>query len=151
MSQIFMHKDIPVAKVNEFRQLIKIFNETEMPIETYSQNNILCNRLFDSWLHGRTIPNDRQNKIQIEKILKISVDDAFLKSLGVSLTDCYWFKPEENNLTWQDVNFHDNGFSDTFAKEFLNTLKKIIDNSEFHKDVSYDIPDITTDGSLKKY
>ena len=61
----FMHKDKVVGIANDFKQLRQIYMIQELPIGTYSNNPILRSRLFESWLHGRTIPQDRQNKTQI--------------------------------------------------------------------------------------
>lgn len=137
----FMHKDKVVGIANDFKQLRQIYMIQELPIGTYSNNPILRSRLFESWLHGRTIPQDRQNKTQIESILHMSISNAYLESLDVSLTDCYWFRPQGSNLKWKDVNFLDNGFSQDFAKRMLYNTSNNID---------INIPDITTDGTLKK-
>lgn len=137
-----MHGDRKAAIVNSERQIVKIINPKEMPVGTLSNNQMVQARLFLSWLYSRVIPNDRQNKLQIEKILHTTVNDAYLRSLGVSLTDCYWFKDDDCGLKWKDVNFHDNGFSKDYAESILTGIS--------HDNVSFDIPDITTDGALKK-
>lgn len=137
----FMHKNKIVGITDEFKQLKQIYMLQELPIGTYSNNFVLQTRLFDSWLHGRTIPQDRQNKEQIESILQMSISNAYLKALDVNLTDCYWLRPQGSNLKWEDVNFYDNGFSQDFAKDILYNASNNVD---------VNIPDITTDGSLKK-
>lgn len=143
MKYILMHQDIQVAYCNEYKQLLNIINKNELPIGTQNDNSILQQRLFENWFYDRIIPNNRQNKLQIENTLGTSITDAYIKSLGVSLTDCYWFKPEDSKLSWENVNFYDNGFSKDFAMSIIN-------NDFTNKNISINIPDITTDGYLKK-
>lgn len=143
MKYILMHQNIEVAYCNEYKQLLNVINKNELPIGTQNDNSILQQRLFENWLYDRVIPNNRQNKLQIENVLGTSITDAYIKSFCFSLTDCYWFKPEDSNLSWNNVNFYDNGFSKNFAKSIIN-------NDFTNKNISINIPDITTDGYLKK-
>ena len=38
------------------------------------------------------------------------------KSLGLSLSDQYWVKPESSNARWKDVNFFTNPFDENLGK-----------------------------------
>lgn len=141
MKYYLMHQNIPVAEVSARKQLMKIINPEEMPIGTMGMNHTLTSRLFDNWKTCRIIPNNRQNIQSIVTALKTTPTNAFLHSLGVSLTDCYWFKDEFSPLTWKDVNFHDNGFAEDIANVSLLNTEQV---NNFHS------PDLTTNGCLKK-
>lgn len=141
---ILMHKNTPVADVlvinGKIFSIKKILNEKHLPEGTLMQTSELLQRSLSNWQSVRAIPNERQNAEQIIKKIGCSLSEASLKNMGVSLTDCYWFK-DNGNLTWKDVNYHDNGFSHDFVKSCL------LNTSNF----SFNTPDFTTDGALEKY
>lgn len=143
MRRYLMHRDIPVAEVSNRNQLIKIICQNEMPIGTIGKTKQLTERLFDNWQTLCIIPKDRQNLQAIIKALEKLPSEAFIDSLGVNLTDCYWFKSEDVQLTWKDVNFHDNGFSEEIADISLFQNINLINHN-------YNSPDLTTNGSLTK-
>lgn len=116
-TKILMHKDVETAIVLQSENNIKIkeiINKEHLPIGVYNDNQILMDKLAAIWSNDRIIPNDRQNLDAIINRLGTTVSDAYVKSLGVSLTDCYWFKEENSKLRWSDVNFYDNGFAPAF-------------------------------------
>lgn len=94
-------------------------------------------------METRAIPEGRQERKRIENALGCSVSDAMLKAMGVSLTDCYWFRDIcAKQLSWEDVNYHTNGFSqETVPVILYNADTRIVD---------FRSPDFTTDGILKK-
>lgn len=132
---ILMHKNIEVADVENqlyIKRVNKIYRPEHMPVGSYStKSKYLSEIYYKKWIENRIIPHNRQNISKIIEKLGRSVDDTFIHSLGVSLTDSYWFKPNYSNLTWEDVNFHDNGFDE------------LTENNYHH-------PDITTNGALEK-
>lgn len=140
-----MHKDIPVAEINMVGNIIysvdKVINAKHMPTGTKTEYPALSSRLLLSWNEMRSIPRERQNIEQIERALGCTVSEAKIKSMIVSLTDCYWLADEGNRLLWNDVNYHTNGFSSDLADLLWNKNMKVI---------NYNLPDLTTDGALKK-
>ena len=142
---LLMHKDIPVADVSfengEITKVNKKYSREHYPLGAYTHFSHLLPKSLANWQKNRTIPNERQNASAIIGKIGCSLSEAALKSLGVSLTDCYWFKTDEN-LSWKDVNYHDNGFSQDFGYSMLF-------KQEFSQD--YNSPDFTTDGMLEKY
>ena len=68
----------------------------------------------------RSIPRERQNIEQIERALGCTISEAKIRSMAVSLTDCYWLADEINRLSWNDVNYHTNGFSSDLADLMWN-------------------------------
>lgn len=143
---ILMHKDIPVADVviqgGDIISVPEVFNEKHLPMGTATPYKQLLPKTLSNWQKMRAIPSERQDIGRIEQALQCSVPEAVIKSLAVSLTDCYWFKPADTDLQWKDVNFHENPFSADFSEAILDKAPKQI--LDFH------IPDITTDGLLSK-
>lgn len=70
--------------------------------------------LFE-WWHHRTIPTEREgiDSKLIELGFETPTDIPFA-SLGLSLSDQYWIRPEAaRELKWEDINFFDNAFDDS--------------------------------------
>lgn len=71
------------------------------------------NEWLYKWWNDRSIPLSRD---QIKEYLAgqgLSTPGQYLvKNLGLSLTDYYWIKPVDSNLTWEKVNLYDNAFHD---------------------------------------
>ena len=49
----------------------------------------------------------------LAKLRLPSTRSLLLQNLGLSLIDCYWFKPVKLDVNWSDVNMYSNDFSDT--------------------------------------
>ena len=50
-----------------------------------------------------------------EMLEKADIDfpsEYLVKNLGLSLTDYYWIRPVDSNLTWEKVNLYDNDFAE---------------------------------------
>ena len=77
---------------------------------------------LNAWWRHRGIPASRH---QIERLLlTLSLDSTAVlaeESLGLSLSDRYWIRPSGSELTWEDVNFFDNDFSDELGMLTLET------------------------------
>lgn len=137
-----MHKDDMIAKLNIMNgkpyEVEEIYKADEMPFGTIGDIDFATQNII-LWHCGRTIPYGRINLDKIEEKLG-NVDDLSIKSYGLSLTDCYWYKPQNSNLSWQDVNFYNNGFQ----PDLLLLEEKLLDKQHIS-------PDYTTNGVLKKF
>ena len=60
------------------------------------------------------------------------------KSLGLSLSDQYWIRPENCEIAWEDVNYFDNDFCE------MRSGRGWLDG------VGLDSPDNTSEGELPK-
>ena len=112
---LLMHKDKIVAELSMRGSVITgidVVDMDELPIGVDRRPALTRNSL-NKWLHGRSIPQERQGISAIEKAVGCSISDAAMKALAVSLTDCYWIKENDSVLKWKDVNYHDNGFSES--------------------------------------
>lgn len=143
---IFMHKDQPIAEVsvNDGRfSVYKLLSDQELPVGTMTQTRQLLELSLSNWYSSRAIPGLRQSLDRIERALGCSVLHALVRSMGVSLTDCYWLRPDGmEQLTWKDVNYHDNGFSEDLAAVIIHEADGPV--------VDFRLPDLTTDGALQK-
>lgn len=140
-----MHKDVPVADVTvrggSIISVNEILNREHYPLGAFNEHKQLQAGFLNSWQKMRAISSERQEVSKIVAKLGCSLSEAAFKNMALSLTDCYWFR-DEDSLTWNDVNYHTNGFSANFAEEILRG-----DVSE----IDFKTPDFTTDGVLKKF
>ena len=127
-----MHKNIFVAllSIDESgsAKLIRKITENEKHFPIGAKIN---NSKFSQWWRNRYIPEGR---IGIKETLKNlgypCVARALVDNLALSLTDCYWIKPSESNITWEEVNLFTNDFSDRIGENLFNP-NKIIKKKKF--------------------
>ena len=117
MKYILMHKDIPVCEIEisdasfSIENVSKIYNPEHISLGL-SENEKINLRKFNKWYKGRSIPASRQGLADALDIIGVThQDELILKCYGLSLSDQYWFKPNDVNLQWKDINFFDNDFS----------------------------------------
>ena len=97
-----------------------------------------------SWWGGRSIPASRPGISEV--LFRLGMTDAKalpMRSMGLSLSDHYWVRPAGSVVSWEDVNFFDNPFS-----EDLGDL--LFGHDIRFGELNPSSPDITTDGNLKK-
>ncbi|HRR76463.1 MAG TPA: HipA domain-containing protein [Ruminococcus sp.] len=150
---ILMHKNIAVADIDidetlgGISRIRSIISKEHLPVgvvRMQCQNETADRYAFNQWWTGRSIPVSRMGLSDMLDTLGIESTNLLLtKCLGLSLSDHYWVKPYESNMSWEDVNFFDNDFSDDIGDLLFGTNGKI---SGF--DLSS--PDNTSDGNLKK-
>lgn len=110
MKYFLLHKNIKVLSFeilnDEIYNINSILNEDHLPL--FLQSKEAKNKLiaFKNWWEGRCIPSSRQN---LENLLNglngLTLKSLTIKSFGLSLSDQYWIKPEDNKLNWEDVNY----------------------------------------------
>lgn len=142
-----MHKDVYVAEIEMTAgsmHIIRIINKKHMPWGVRNVPLDLLDKRLDKWLRDRCIPKAQPNyKLLMQKAGVSSVTEMPTKSYMCSLTDCYWFKPIKDQVSWKDVNFYDNGFDETAGKVTLNGDDTVtIEN--------WNTPELTTNGVLPK-
>lgn len=143
---LLMHKDIVVADINIANSEIhvnSIYQKKHMPIGTFHDNKTIMDAQVRSWQSHRTIPYNREDVSEIAERLDCSVSDATILGQMLSLTDCYWIKPEKSTAHWHDVNFHENPFSGAYAQLYFSDSHK-------GKLEAFRFPDFTTDGVIPK-
>lgn len=148
-----MHKNIAVADIDidetlgGISKIRNIISKEHLPVgvvRMQRQNETVDRYAFNQWWTGRSIPASRIGLSDMLDTLGISSTNLLLtKCLGLSLSDHYWIKPYDSDVTWEKVNFFDNDFSDDIGDLLFGINGK---NSGF--DLSS--PDNTSDGNLKK-
>lgn len=152
------HKNQTVAKLTMYQNqpigIEEIFTPERMPVGL--RGNIdFADRNFLAWNGQRVIPDGRVN-IDIIKERLGATTELSAKSLGLSLTDCYWFCPNEltsmvykslgglyendGTLAWEKINFTDNGF-----------ISDLLLLKQGCLDIPHRTPDYTTGGVLDKF
>ena len=120
--------------------LKNIYNEKD-----FNDNSFRIN--LSKWFQGRRIPSWRDKLDILLHRLNIAAPSELLdKSFGLSLSDQYWLKPINTNISYDDINFFDNDFDYT---EFLEASLSKNSNS-FVSASSLNTPNNTTDGMLGK-
>ena len=91
----------------------------------------LSDSKFAEWWKNRYIPQNRKGIVEALKANGYtSQGSALVDNLALTLTDCYWIKPRESDLTWEDVNLFANDFIDSIGEVLLTGTKvKIKKNS----------------------
>lgn len=129
-----MHKDVAVAKMeidtNSPSATPKKVFRNQRALEHFPVGGQMNDMKFIEWWKDRAIPKTRQGaKTALEALGYSSTENALVSNLALSLTDCYWIKPEGSDFTWKDVNLFENDFSDlfgeyTFTRNTGNILQK---------------------------
>ncbi len=153
---ILMNKHTPLAKINmsnngRIHDILKIYDINAFPVGIISSNtasqNLKKNEILDnlsSWWENRSIPASRDGLMQILQEHDIEQTSVLTKKcLGLSLSDQYWIKPDNSDISWEDINFFDHSFSSDIGELFFNP-HFAMDNIDFMS------PDNTSDGWLKK-
>ena len=153
MKYTLMHKNICAAdiEIDEDTGVISligdIYAKEHLPVGTVhimQHREIIDKAVLNKWWTGRSIPASRTGIKETLEILGIYSTELLLtKSLGLSLSDHYWVRPTDSDMTWESVNFFDNDFSDDIGDVLFGAAAKSIN-------FNYSSPDNTSDGNLQK-
>ncbi len=138
MARLLMHKDRIVARFecsNFYVKKIEIINGMLMPF-IVTDNEKANNASFLDWKKSRPRPCSPQNFTNplLSQIAPTYEDIS--EYICASLTDCYWFKPEDLNISWDDINYFKNKIIDD--GNFLNIedkFHKYTDSSNYLKEI----------------
>lgn len=107
MDRIVMSKDRVVARVDSKNHFIWK-DEALCPLYFNRTENL------DGWLASRAIDAHRPNSRLLKKALRLAERDdisTVLSVHAVTVTDTYWIKDADSDLTWEDVHFKKDYFS----------------------------------------
>ena len=145
-----MHKRIAVAELllddtTGFIQKIgRVFQPEHLPVGVSVKKGIADRAALNEWWADRSIPASRSGiREALETLDVTSTKMLLVRCYGLSLSDQYWIYPENSNLTWDQINFFENPYSDDMGDVLFGTQKKA-DGFDFSS------PDNTSDGCLKK-
>lgn len=124
---------------DEFTEVAKVFDPSRAPLGIISPRGkkVSLSALTYWWKH-RSIPLSRNG--MDAKLAALGVSDPSrlpFKSLGLSLSDQYWIRPEGTDLDWGSINFFNNPFLDMEVGSWLDQ-------------VGLRSPDNTSEGELSK-
>lgn len=143
-----MCADYEVAKVSHDATsdyplaMTEVLDAARVPWGTATRGGYGKRREFNAWWRGRAIPDSRPGVQGVLSRLGIadSADIPFA-NLGLSLSDCYWLRPEGASALplWDEINYFQNDFA---ARE---------NEGDFWlSDIGLDSPDNTSEGALPK-
>ena len=91
----------------------EVLDPRRLPLEfTTHGKSALYARRIDEWWKSRAIPSTRDGIRRVLDSLGASSTGELLdRTYGLSLSDQYWVKREDDPVEWKDVNFFDNPFS----------------------------------------
>lgn len=150
MKCTLMHKRTSVASIEiddatGFIQKIgEIYKPEHLPVGVHVRHGVADRTELNQWWTDRSIPAGRSGIREALEILEIANTKLLLlRCYGLSLSDQYWIKPDGSDLTWDDINFFDNSFSDDIGDVLFGAPKK-------GNALNFSSPDNTSDGFLKK-
>ena len=117
-----MHKNHIVAElsIDTSGQLIRVrrnvLEKNHIPLGG-QMNDIR----FYEWWKDRATPKTRQGaETALERLGYASTSNMLVDNLALTLTDCYWIRPAETDITWERVNLFTNSFEDIFGQLTFN-------------------------------
>lgn len=145
-----MHKRVKVADIELddasgfIKKINTVYVPEHLPIGVSIKKGVADRASLNDWWTERSIPASRSGIREALELLDIASTKMLLvRCYGLSLSDQYWICPEGTNLTWDNINFFDNTFSDDVGDVLFGAKKK--DNA-----FDFSSPDNTSDGNLKK-
>jgi len=139
------------SDLNVITNINEIYDLNYAPLNI--KNIIEEKRLIElnNWFNERGIPVFRDNAKEILQAFGVnSVKELTTKDYALSLSDEYWFRPEESNIKWENINYFDKdydsfSFADaTYGSGAGNSLNQTTGNH------SERTPNNTSNGQLKK-
>lgn len=111
--------DIPILEFDyddsrhRVGHITRIVNPEWCPPSIMSSDGTIADGDLDWWWAHRSIPASRDQVARLARTLGLDGFTELLEhNFALSLSDRYWVAPRDSDLTWADVNFFDNPFSD---------------------------------------
>ena len=121
----------------------EILDKYALPYGTKNAANI--DNALTYWNDSRCIPLGRPN---YDKVLAAfsakNSNDLIPFAHMASLTDNYWFKKDNSNISWEDISFRHNGKCSDLYKTMIFDVKESVNGK-------LGTPDLTTDGAIPKF
>lgn len=133
---------------------VAVADPEQLPIGTFGLDGRLTRPLFEKWISARAVPFSRAERVASRFGFHTS-EELMLSTLGLSLSDQYWFRPAGADVDWESVNPYDNVF-DTILGQALNPVddesrSKAMAAIDRDPTVIYSSPDAACGGNLPKY
>ena len=102
---------------------------------------------FNKWWKNRQIPASRKGLKEVLHNSNVYDKDNFdlldAKAYCLSLSDQYWVKGVDEEISWESINFFDNEFSEDIGKFLFNGGKTALN-------LNLNTPDMTSNGNYEK-
>lgn len=102
---------------------------------------------FNKWWKNRQIPASRKGLKEVLHNSNVYDKDNFdlldAKAYCLSLSDQYWVKGVDEEISWESINFFDNEFSEDIGKILFNGDKTALN-------LNLNTPDMTSNGNYEK-
>lgn len=150
MNYTLMHKDIPVVEIalddggTKITRVGELYHGEDLPVGVPITWDKADRAALNAWWTDRFIPSARSGLVDALSQLGFpNPQQVISRNLGSSLSDHYWVKPAGSNLSWNEVNFFENGFSPDVGDALLGKLNKA-------SGIDLRSPDWMCDGNLRK-
>lgn len=139
MDFYIMSKDIITARWQD--GIFEAIDENLLPLYLKNTGNV------QKWLETRAIDSHRANSRLLKKALCLTEKDDFETVISVNaatVTDCYWIKPINSSLTYEEVRFDDDYFSNLALTGSYDSFNKAAASKRTKT------PELTNTGSYEK-
>lgn len=119
MRIVLMHKNTEVASFDIDEDTGNILSKIDviseealpLPVQFSKGNEFAMVDAMKGWVAYRSVPSSRSNFKHFLEENGVSTPSAMAyKSLGLNLSDQYWYRPQKSELEWNDINLFDNNF-----------------------------------------
>ncbi len=120
---------------------LKIINENITPLHLLYSGDV------NSWLETRAIDSHRANSRLLKKALRLTEKDDISTVISVNaatITDTYWIKPVGGKVTYTDIRFDNDYFSNLALNGGYDSFNKAANSKRTHT------PELTNIGSYEK-
>lgn len=156
-----MRKDNQVARflwmpsANKVTTLDRVYSEQDAPFGCRDNTGRIARGKIQSWLQDRSIPTLRDGVAKrLEDIMIDSTSELMAMSLGLSLSDHYWIKPDGLEASWDEINYFENDFSPLLGELLLphddSSMPEIRNRAISSKSLLGRSPDPALNGNLPK-
>ncbi len=153
---VLMNGNYPVMEFNYREQsndfkIFKVIDAARAPLGCVTQAGNGNNAALKDWWDHRSIPGSRAGlDAKLAQLGLESPEQIPFRNLGLSLSDQYWIRPANDNISWSSINYFDNEFG---AEE--GTLSGAASGGSpvwdaWLAQVGLDSPDNTSEGALPK-
>lgn len=139
MDFYIMSRNVAVAAWKN--NTLEVLDEKLLPIYLKKTANV------EKWLETRAIDCHRANSRLLKKALRLTEKDdvsTVISVNAVTITDSYWIKPFESDLTYDDVRFDNDYFASLALTGSYDSFNRVA-NSKQSK-----TPELTNIGSFEK-
>lgn len=139
-----MCREIPVASFTIDEATGRIVSDLNIDNREYLPLSVLFSDSYrialQNWIDNRSASAHRKDVATMLAAYHLETPSALsFKSLGLNLSDQYWFKPEDADFCWHDVNLFVNEFAEQSFKSVAGG-----DSSSY-------TPDSSSNGDLPKF